>query len=50
MRNMTVDHMFMLRGGVETGCMSTSTDLKVVVGYAKSEATPSESRTTPAAS
>ena len=36
MRNLQVSDEFMLRGGVEVGCMSTSTDLEVIAGYAKS--------------
>lgn len=38
MRDRTVTEDFMLKGGVELGCMSTTSDLAVVAGYARSQA------------
>ena len=38
MRDRTVTEEFMLKGGVELGCMSTTSDLAVVAGYARSQA------------
>ena len=38
MRDRTVTDEFMLKGGVELGCMSTTSDLAVVAGYARSQA------------
>jgi len=37
MRNRTVSDNFMLKGGAEIACMSTSNSLEVVAGYAKSQ-------------
>ena len=36
MRDMTVDQKFLLHGGTELACMSTSSDLRVVADYASS--------------
>lgn len=36
MRDMAVDANFLLQGGTELACMSTSSDLRVVAGYAAS--------------
>ena len=38
MRNTIPGEEFMLKGGAELACMSTSTSLEVVAGYAKSQA------------
>jgi hypothetical protein len=37
MRNLELSEEFKTQGGTELGCMSTSTSLDVVAGYAKSE-------------
>merc|ERR1711920_870076 len=37
MKDMDVESDFMLKGGTEIACMSTSSDLRVVASYAKSE-------------
>jgi hypothetical protein len=37
MKNLELTEDFMLRGGTELGCMSTSTKMDIVAGYAKSQ-------------
>jgi len=37
LKNCTVDENFLLTGGTELACMSTSPNMRVVAGYAKSE-------------